>query len=96
MHWLNALHVSSNLIVLIRRFSFINLAAAFHSSLGGEPRRVVNWKAIAIRRAFLSSKVMIDSSESDDSEESMIVASSESDCWAVSEIKNDKESFIVS
>ena len=53
-------------------------------------------KVIEIRRAFLSQKVMVDSSESDDSEESMTVASSESDCWAVSEIKDDMESFMVS
>ena len=38
----------------------------------------------------------MDSSESDDSEESMIVACSESDCWALSEIKYDMESSMVS
>ena len=57
---------------------------------------MVNWKAIAIRQSFLSSKVMMDSSESDDSEESMIVASSKSDYWAVSKTKDDVESFMVS
>ena len=49
-----------------------------------------------IQQDFLSSKVIIVLLELDDLDESIIVASLESNCWAVSEIKIDMELLIVS
>ena len=95
MHCSNIANICSDLIVFIRRFSQINLAAGVYWALGGAPRRVLNWKAIAIHCDFLLSKVIIDSFDSSESDDRTIVASSESDGRDCSEVNVDIELFTV-
>ena len=68
----------------------MSLAVAVHSDLGGDNRMLVNWKAIAMRRAFLSSNSRVESSESDDK---MMVSSSDSGVRDGSDVKEAIESL---
>ena len=74
MYYSNILSICSNLIIFICRFSLINLTAGIYWALGNEPRRVFDSKAIAIHLDFLSSKVIIDSFNSSNLDNIIIVA----------------------